>query len=713
MDKEVLIYMLRAAGRFMEGDFPSGKDTLDEQTREEARRELSSLRADTINSAILMEDEVSEALARHRNAAFMAEIAQLSLGEIKTILLGAAGAEWAKKYRDGLSSEAISALSKVMTDEELGIVSRKIFNSLPGHGGVTIGSRDHFGSRIQPNSAGDKEEEILFFILEALSYGCGDVMIGLNPACDDVETVVRLEDFLAGTVKRLNLPTRWCVLSDMVKQTRARERGAKVDLGFQSLAGTSSALKGVVGLGVKDILELSGGFPGLYFEIGMGLEVTNGADVGVDMRTLTSRAAGLIRYIQRTTGKWTVGNTVTNFIGPEVFRTESQLYRAALEDVFMLKMHGITGGIDVCAPFHMRIHPDRLRAVAEKIVEMVRPAFIMSVANNGIDPMLGYMSTPPRAYPSIWVQKEYRQPASAMLKRQRELGILGPCGLPKATPDAVRGLFAAYQQAGGDVRSPEILRMEAGRKISGLQAQEFDVGYGCPFKFVTPPVIQKRTDLIYRHAEEALSAKLEPTVLGRVSPQCFQVSTLSLDREDYINHPKTGNELCLRDRMSILSCYTARRPKVLFVFSGGLNANALNEQLSLIVPEVRRGLTEAGVYVGAVDVAVTNGRVRAGYHVGALLEVPLVAHFIGERYGMGYNTLSAYVTYGLDKDGSFRWSPDMDHSLTNAVCGIHPKGKHPSTAAKEIVRLICTIFERRCSGVELYAEVQPKSIILP
>lgn len=713
MDKEVLIYMLRAAGRFMEGDFPSGKDTLDEQTREEAREELSSMPVWAFNKAVLVDDEVSEVLARHLNKKLAWELAFFTLRNVKDKLLAEDGAAWIKHYRDGLSSEAISALSKIMTDEELGIVSRKIFNSLPGHGGVTIGSRDHFGSRIQPNSAGDKEEEILFFILEALSYGCGDVMIGLNPACDDVETVMRLENFLAGVIKRLNLPTRWCVLSDMIKQTLARERGAQVDLGFQSLAGTSSAIKGVVGLQVKDILELSGGFPGLYFEVGMGLEVTNGADVGVDMRTLTSRAAGLIRYIQRTTGKWTVGNTVTNFIGPEVLRTESQLFRAGVEDVFMLKMHGITGGIDVCAPFHMRIHSDRLRALTEKIVEAVRPAFIMSVANNGIDPMLGYMSTPPRAYPSIWVQKEYRQPASAMLERQRELGILGPCGLPKATPDAVRELFATYQEAGGDVRSSEILRMEAGRKISGLQAQEFDVGYGCPFKFVTPPLIQKRTDLIYRHAEEALSAKLEPTVLERVSPQYFQVSTLSMDREDYINHPKTGNELCLRDRMFVRSCYTARRPKVLFVFSGGLNANALNEQLSLVVPEVRRGLAEAGIYVGAVDVAITNGRVRAGYHIGALLEVPLVAHFIGERPGMGYNTLSAYVTYGLDKDGNFRWSPDMDHSLTNAVCGIHPRGKHPAIAAKEIVRLICTIFERQCSGAELYAEVQPKSIILP
>ena len=101
-------------------------------------------------------------------------------------------------------------------------------------------------------------------------YGCGDVIIGLNPASDDVETIVQLEDLLRRVVERLQLPTRYCVLSDIVKQTRARER-VPVDVGFQSLAGTSKALAGMVGLDVDGILDLARGFDGLLLRDGTGI----------------------------------------------------------------------------------------------------------------------------------------------------------------------------------------------------------------------------------------------------------------------------------------------------------------------------------------------------------------------------------------------------------------------------------------------------------
>src|SRR5207247_7721771 len=147
------------------------------------------------------------------------------------------------------------------------------YNPLPGEG-VTLGAAHHFGSRIQPNSPGDDEEEILFAILEGLTYGCGDVIIGVNPASDDVDTIVRLEDLLRSVVERLRLPTRYCVLSDIVKQARARAR-TPVDVGFQSLAGTSRALAGMVGLDVDGVLDLARGCPGCYFDAGQGSAVTN------------------------------------------------------------------------------------------------------------------------------------------------------------------------------------------------------------------------------------------------------------------------------------------------------------------------------------------------------------------------------------------------------------------------------------------------------
>src|SRR5262249_30036907 len=141
--------------------------------------------------------------------------------DFKRILLSLQGASWIKRHRNGVSSEAIAAVVKIMTSEELEALARKLFNPLPGRG-ITIGAARHFGSRIQPNSPGDDETEILLSILEGLTYGCGDVILGLNPASDDIDTIIRLERLLESVVARLALPTRYCVLSDIVKQTAAR-----------------------------------------------------------------------------------------------------------------------------------------------------------------------------------------------------------------------------------------------------------------------------------------------------------------------------------------------------------------------------------------------------------------------------------------------------------------------------------------------------------
>jgi ethanolamine ammonia-lyase large subunit len=107
--------------------------------------------------------------------------------------------------------------------------------------------------------------------------------------------------------------------------------------------------------------------------------------------------------------------------------------------------------------------------------------------------------------------------------------------------------------------------------------------------------------------------------------------------------------------------------------------------------------------VGAAEIVVENGRVRAGYRAAALLGVEALVHLIGERPGTGLDTLSAYLTYGRDPQGQFRWSPDLDHSCTTAVCGIHRLGKRPQSAADEIVRYVIRMLEARRSGVALGA----------
>jgi ethanolamine ammonia-lyase small subunit len=212
---------------------------------------------------------------------------------------------------------------------------------------------------------------------------------------------------------------------------------------------------------------------------------------------------------------------------------------------------------------------------------------------------------------------------------------------------------------------------------------------------------------IYTHARRALYASLDNAVISDVSPRRLCVRTRALDREDYLAHPRSGEAIREEDACRISALYPSRRPRVQVVISDGLNANAINENLRGVLPPLRSQLVQAGHHIGDIDIVIENGRVRAGYHVGALLDAEVIIHLIGERPGTGLNTMSAYLSYGRDTTGVSRWSSDFDHSWTTAICGIHSQGKPPATAVDEITRSVGRIFERRCSGVALGSESPP------
>jgi ethanolamine ammonia-lyase large subunit len=691
------------ANAFKEGDLPVG-GTTDDRVREEARRDLLALTIGEVRRTTFVDDDLTESLERSRRRHFDAHLDPLTIARVKTALLSPNGAAWARQYRGALTSEVIAAVVKVMSDDELSHVSRSLFNPLAGDG-VTVGAPQHFGSRVQPNSPGDDPEEILFSVLEGLSYGCGDVILGLNPAADELDTIVALEQLLEGVVQRLELPTRYCVLSDIVKQHQARAR-ARIDVGFQSLAGTSTALRGMVGLDVRGLVDLAGAFDGLYFETGQGSAVTNGAADGVDMVTLESRAYGLARHVRTQvaagrssrTRPWMIVNDVAGFIGPEVFRTAEQLERACLEDTTMAKLHGITMGLDVCATFHMGIAPRDLRRTTAAIVERAAPAYLMAVAGNA-DPMLGYLTTSFREHPQLRAGTG-RQIASAMRHRMSALGVLSADGAPNPGADTVARLYAQYTSAGGDRRSSETLEDEGRRKLFALRDRGFDLGV------VDTAAADTRLDTIYTHARHALYSVIDPRVIRDVAGHALRARTKSVDRDDYLAHPASGESLHPDDAARVRRLHSGESTQLRVVISDGLNANAINEHLRGVLPPLRQVLAAAGRRIEDVDVVVQNGRVRVGYQIGGLLRADLVIHFIGERPGTGLNTLSAYLTYGRDERGDLRWTPQLDHSMTTAICGIHPHGKPPAAAVAEIARAVARILEERRSGVALGAALR-------
>jgi len=294
-----------------------------------------------------------------------------------------------------------------------------------------------------------------------------------------------------------------------------------------------------------------------------------------------------------------------------------------------------------------------------------------------------------------------RQITSAM---DRRLAALGVPGQASHAPSSGARLYAAYRKALGDSRSTDGLEVEWKRKIQEMQERGFDLGYDDDSPDDGSSRARARVDGIYANARAALYAIFDVEVLRGASPRHLLIHSTSLDREDYLAHPATGERIRPDDARKIQACFSSQSPRVQLVISDGLNANAVNENLGAVLRGLKQGLGTSDT--GHPEIAIENGRVRAGYLVGELTGAECVVHLIGERPGTGINALSAYITYGLEPDGRPRWSADLDHSATTAICGIHKRGKPPDTAVDEILRCIGKILDARCSGVKLQERTQ-------
>jgi ethanolamine ammonia-lyase small subunit len=279
---------------------------------------------------------------------------------------------------------------------------------------------------------------------------------------------------------------------------------------------------------------------------------------------------------------------------------------------------------------------------------------------------------------------------------RRRLEALGVAEEPAAAPGAAAArLSAHYARAGGDRRSSAALEDEARREGTALRERGWDLGVADVAR------AEARVDTLYQHARAALFAVLDDSVIRDAATRPVRVRTAAASRDEYLATPSSGERLREEDGRAVAALYPLRRPHVQLVISDGLNANALNEQLRAILPGVRRAVAADATHVGEHDIVVHNGRVRAGYDIGGLTGADVVVHLIGERPGTGLNSLSAYVTYGRDATGAARWSRDLPHSATTAVCGIHPRGKSPAAAVSEIARIVARAVSQQRSGVSL------------
>jgi ethanolamine ammonia-lyase large subunit len=339
-------------------------------------------------------DEVTRLIIDTHDKAAFAPLSGLSVGQFREWLLAyETGDAELTAAAPGITPEMAAAVSKLMSNQDLILAAKK--RRVVTAFRCTIGLPGRLSVRLQPNHPTDDPKGIAASILDGLLYGCGDAVIGINPATDNVETTGLLLRLMGDLIEKYAIPTQSCVLAHVTTQLEALRRGAPVDLVFQSIAGTEAANRsfGVNLTLLKEAHEaavsLGRGTVGrnvLYFETGQGSALSASAHHGVDQQTCEARAYAVARRFSPL-----LVNTVVGFIGPEYLFDGKQIIRAGLEDHFCGKLLGLPMGVDVCYTNHSEADQDDMDTLMT-LLGVAGCNYIMGVPGAD-DIMLGYQST--------------------------------------------------------------------------------------------------------------------------------------------------------------------------------------------------------------------------------------------------------------------------------------------------------------------------------
>lgn len=334
-------------------------------------------------------DEVTRLILDSHDPVAFAPISHLTVGDFRNWLL-AAPADAVTSIAKGVTPEMAAAVSKLTRLQDLVAVAAKC--RVVTRFRTTIGLPGRMSTRLQPNDPTDAPEGIAASIIDGLLLSSGDACIGINPATDNVQTVIGLLHMIDRVRKRFSIPTQSCVLAHVTTQVEAIAKGAPVDLVFQSIAGTEAANRSF-GVDLKLLDEawdaaksLRRGENVMYFETGQGSALSANAHHGVDQQTLEARAYAVARRYSPL-----LVNTVVGFIGPEYLYDGKQITRAGLEDHFCGKLLGVPIGCDICYTNHAEADQDDMDALLT-LLGVAGCNYIMGVPGAD-DIMLHYQST--------------------------------------------------------------------------------------------------------------------------------------------------------------------------------------------------------------------------------------------------------------------------------------------------------------------------------
>jgi ethanolamine ammonia-lyase large subunit len=390
------------------------------------------------------DDEVTRLIIDDHDAAAFAPIAHLTVGGFRNWLLGDdATTETLSALARGITPEMAAAVAKICRNQDLILIAAKC--RVVTRFRNTIGLAGRLSSRLQPNHPVDDPKGVLASTIDGLLLGCGDAVIGINPAGDSPERCRDLLCLLDDLRQRLEVPTQSCVLTHVTTTLALIEQRAPVDLVFQSIAGTEAANRSfgvtlaLLGEARNAALSLGRGTLGdnlMYFETGQGSALSASAHYGCDQQTLEARAYGVARAF-----KPLLVNTVVGFIGPEYLFDGKEIIRAGLEDHFCGKLLGLPMGCDVCYTNHAEADQDDMDTLLA-LLAVAGVTYVMGVPGAD-DIMLNYQST---SYHDVLAMREVLglAPAPEFADWLMKMGLMTETGRirPQALPSRFVPLIA-------------------------------------------------------------------------------------------------------------------------------------------------------------------------------------------------------------------------------------------------------------------------------
>ena len=682
--------LLGAADISKAGDRTAGLAATGEVEREAARSVLSQLTLGHLFDRPLTDDagQIDEVM-RVNYDVDMAEFDRTrawTLGAFKDWLLEADG-EAIGRAGFGLTGVMAAAVAKLCDTHELILVARKIARLTRAR--TRLGLPGTLSSRCQPNHPTDDLRGITFLVYQSWSVGGGDALVGVNPAIDTVENVAAILAHLDRLRRKHDVPTQNCVLGHVKTQLGCLDRGAPVEILFQSLAGTARTLLAEFDVSVN-LLDgayrrmkaegpLGGAGECFYFETGQGSEFTYAAHNGIDMATLEGLCYGLARRYRPF-----MVNNVTGFIGPETHVDNTEMIVSNLQDHFMGKLLGLPMGMAPCYTLHSKITLEG-QQMATQLLAAAGANYYMDVALN-TDRMLAYFDTSGHDNQTLR-ELTGRTPAPEYLAWSTRRGIFDERG----------GRGPRW----GDVRAFCDSDAEFADLVSATSSM-YGLGHAGPRP---AEAVTRELRLHHASARQAIYTELDLATIARLG-RCRHVRTRATSKEEHLGSPQLGAQL---DEASACLLEPEYRD-VQLVIADGLSADAVHANLADLWPTLEDGC-RALQFSSGEPIVVRYGRVKLAEAIADRLQNRLTVLLVGERPGgnaEAARSLSAYLVYALRDDVSraqaaaFSGNPTIRFEYT-VISNIYSNGLPASEAGSVIVEAISKILSHKAAGNRLEA----------